>query len=158
MKRSAKHLPEFCGKSFKVLQQNTCHHYLTMMRMNIFLEPAVLEEKAKQQPGEENAYEIVEVREIVIRADGKEEVIIKNHRQASIEQAERVFKYDIMISYCHADKDLVHQIHRFLSDQGFKIWIDLDNMFGPGNREYFSIKSLETSLLMFSYECYGGGS
>ncbi|CAF1432467.1 unnamed protein product [Rotaria magnacalcarata] len=97
----------------------------------IIQEPAVLEEKAKQHPKEKNADEIVEVSDVVNRTDGKEEVVMKNHQRASIEQAERVFKYDIMISYCHADKDLVKQIHKFLSGQGFKIWIDLDNMFGP---------------------------
>ena len=45
---------------------------------------------------------------------------------------ERTFKYDMMISYCHSDKDLTYKIHKFLLDQGFKVWIDLDNMYGPG--------------------------
>lgn len=38
-----------------------------------------------------------------------------------------------MISYCHADKELVYRIHKYLSDKGFKIWLDRDNIYGPGN-------------------------
>jgi hypothetical protein len=55
-------------------------------------------------------------------------------RRPTIENttSERVFQYDIMISYCHADNELTYQIHRFLLDEGFKVWIDLDNMYGPG--------------------------
>jgi hypothetical protein len=45
---------------------------------------------------------------------------------------EQAFQHDIMISYCHADKELTYNIHKFLLDQGFKVWIDLDNMYGPG--------------------------
>jgi hypothetical protein len=44
------------------------------------------------------------------------------------------YEYDIMISYCHEDKELVHKIHRFLADQGFKIWIDRDQIYGPGKK------------------------
>jgi len=42
------------------------------------------------------------------------------------------YEYDIMISYCHADKELVHRVQHFLADHGFKIWIDHDQMYGPG--------------------------
>ena len=41
-------------------------------------------------------------------------------------------QYDIMISYCHADKEIVYRIHKFLLDKGFKIWFDRDNIYGPG--------------------------
>ncbi|CAF2529791.1 unnamed protein product [Rotaria sp. Silwood2] len=41
------------------------------------------------------------------------------------------YLYDIMISYCHADKQLVNRIHKFLVDKGFKVWIDRDNIYGP---------------------------
>ncbi|CAF1053487.1 unnamed protein product [Rotaria sp. Silwood1] len=41
------------------------------------------------------------------------------------------YLYDIMISYCHADQQLVNKIHKFLIDKGFKIWVDRDNMYGP---------------------------
>jgi hypothetical protein len=37
-----------------------------------------------------------------------------------------------MISYCHADKELVYRIQEFLANKGFKIWFDRDNMYGPG--------------------------
>ncbi len=46
--------------------------------------------------------------------------------------SDRSFQYDIMISYCHTDKELTYKIHKFLIDKGFKVWIDLDNMYGPG--------------------------
>ena len=39
-----------------------------------------------------------------------------------------------MISYCHADKELVYRVHQFLADKGFKIWFDRDNIYGPGKR------------------------
>ena len=42
------------------------------------------------------------------------------------------FLYDIMISYCHADKELVYRVHQFLAEKGFKIWFDRDNIYGPG--------------------------
>jgi hypothetical protein len=42
------------------------------------------------------------------------------------------YQHDIMISYCHADKELVYRIHKYLSDKGLKIWFDRDNIYGPG--------------------------
>lgn len=68
---------------------------------------------------------------VIIDADGKEKVITTQKRGVT-DQAERVFQYDMMISYCHADKDLIKKIHQFLLGEGFKVWIDLDHMFGPG--------------------------
>ncbi|CAF1506074.1 unnamed protein product [Rotaria magnacalcarata] len=41
------------------------------------------------------------------------------------------YKYDIMISYCHKDKELCHQIYYRLLDSNFRVWIDLQNMYGP---------------------------
>ncbi|CAF1412820.1 unnamed protein product [Adineta ricciae] len=41
------------------------------------------------------------------------------------------YQYDIMISYCHADKELVYRVQQFLADHGFKIWVDRDNIYGP---------------------------
>ncbi|CAF1940146.1 unnamed protein product [Rotaria magnacalcarata] len=37
------------------------------------------------------------------------------------------YKYDIMISYCHDDKDMVHKIQEFLADEGFEIFCELNN-------------------------------
>ncbi|CAF1992875.1 unnamed protein product [Rotaria magnacalcarata] len=34
------------------------------------------------------------------------------------------YKYDVMISYCHADKDIVHKIQKFLTNEGYDIWIN----------------------------------
>jgi formyltetrahydrofolate hydrolase len=32
------------------------------------------------------------------------------------------YKYDIMISYCSADKDIVHNVQQFLVNEGYNIW------------------------------------
>ncbi|CAF3376261.1 unnamed protein product [Rotaria socialis] len=37
------------------------------------------------------------------------------------------YKYDIMISYCHDDKDMVNKIQQFLADEDFKIFCELNN-------------------------------
>ncbi len=71
-------------------------------------------------------------KQVVVGPDGKQQVITTTKKVGAGVQAERTFQYDIMISYCHADKDLIKKIHKFLVDEGFKVWIDLDNMFGPG--------------------------
>jgi hypothetical protein len=71
------------------------------------------------------------VTEVVINDHGEEELVTTVKSSANI-PGERTFEYDIMISYCHADKDLIYKIHKFLIAQDFKVWIDLDNMYGPG--------------------------
>ncbi|CAF1444150.1 unnamed protein product [Adineta steineri] len=95
-------------------------------------EPAFLEKVAKNQEAENQEAEdtLVETKEVIIGADGKEQTVTKMVRK-SITPPEQIFQYDIMISYCHADSELIRKIHQFLLDQGFKIWIDLNNMFGP---------------------------
>ncbi|CAM4877483.1 unnamed protein product [Rotaria socialis] len=67
---------------------------------------------------------------------GKPENIVQqtkkmNNVKMSSTDRNRKYQYDIMISYCHAEKELVNRIHRFLVDQGFKIWIDQYNIYGP---------------------------
>ena len=79
----------------------------------------------------ENAEGTVVTQEVIIGADGKEQIVTTT-KKSNAAQVERVFAYDIMISYCHADKDLIIKIHKFLENEGFKVWIDLNNMFGPG--------------------------
>ena len=96
------------------------------------LEPTSLEKVAKQE--EEEKAETVEktaTTEIVIGENGTEQ-IVRTMRPRSSTPSERSYRYDIMISYCHSDKELTYKIHRFLIDQGFKVWLDLDNMYGPG--------------------------
>ena len=99
-------------------------------------EPAFLEKVAKNQQNEAEGsqQQEIETTEIIIGPDGKEQIVTKTKR-VDIAPAEQVFQYDMMISYCHADKDLIYKIHQFLLDQGFKIWIDLNNMFGPGRND-----------------------
>jgi len=100
-------------------------HYL----YNRILEPAFLEKAAKAAAAAEDETPVTQV---IIGEDGKEKVITTTKKVGAGVQAERTFEYDIMISYCHADKDLIIKIHKFLVGEGFKVWIDLDNMFGPG--------------------------
>lgn len=73
------------------------------------------------------------VTEVIVNEYGQKQMISTTRPIAKNATTEREFQYDMMISYCHADKELVYKIHKFLVDQGFKIWIDLDNMYGPGN-------------------------
>ncbi|CAF3831953.1 unnamed protein product [Rotaria sp. Silwood1] len=40
------------------------------------------------------------------------------------------YKYDIMISYSHSDRQLCYQIYERLVQDGFNVWIDRDNMYG----------------------------
>jgi hypothetical protein len=40
-------------------------------------------------------------------------------------------KYDIMISYCHKDRELCHRLYHQLLESKFRVWIDLENMYGP---------------------------
>lgn len=58
------------------------------------------------------------------------------------------FEYDIMISYCHADKEVVHKIHRYLADRGFKIWIDKEQIYGPGKHSLSSCVSILSRIFL----------
>jgi hypothetical protein len=40
------------------------------------------------------------------------------------------YLYDLIISYSHQDKDISHQIYYKLIQDDFKVWIDLENMYG----------------------------
>lgn len=102
--------------------------------LSIYSEPASLEKVAQQEAEEEEEDSEMMTTEVVIGADGNQQLITKVKPTISA-PGERVFKYDIMISYCHADKDLCYKIHKFLVNQGFKIWLDLDNMHGPGRNK-----------------------
>jgi hypothetical protein len=99
------------------------------------VEPAFLKKLAKQEAEEKKATkEVLEtVVEEVVNSDGQRQLVAIT-KPVNNSPEERTFEYDIMISYCHADKDLTYKIHRFLVDHGFKIWIDLDNMYGPGKK------------------------
>jgi hypothetical protein len=93
-----------------------------------------LEKVAKQEENEEaETNEVMTTTEIVVKEDGEKQVVTTT-RSGSRTPTERSYRYDIMISYCHADKELTYKIHKFLLDQGFKVWIDLDNMYGPGKK------------------------
>ena len=52
---------------------------------------------------------------------------LENENNNNIHSSE---KYDLMISYSHSNKDLCHQIHQNLIQLKYRVWIDLENMFG----------------------------
>jgi hypothetical protein len=54
----------------------------------------------------------------------KQEIIDKNENNICNET------YDIMISYCHSNKDLCFQIHQHLTKLNYRIWLDFENMYG----------------------------
>ncbi|CAF0891793.1 unnamed protein product [Rotaria sordida] len=94
-------------------------------------EPESLERLAKRQAEEQNAANnmVETITEVIIDSTGQKQLVTR--RVSSVAPDERIFQYDMMISYCHADKDLIYKINQYLVDQGFKIWIDLNNMYGP---------------------------
>ncbi|CAF0826673.1 unnamed protein product [Adineta ricciae] len=74
-----------------------------------------------------------------------------NTKEDNISSGERSFQYDIMISYCHTDKELTYKIYKFLVDQGFKVWIDLDNMYGPAmNAMAYAVENSEFVIMCMS--------
>ncbi|CAF0801731.1 unnamed protein product [Adineta ricciae] len=95
-------------------------------------EPTFLKKIAKQEEDEvHNQQKVTQtIVEEVITGDGQKQ-LVTTIKPAINSSGERMFQYDIMISYCHADKEMTYKIHKFLVDQGFKVWIDLDNMHGP---------------------------
>ncbi|UJR27657.1 hypothetical protein I4U23_008938 [Adineta vaga] len=95
-------------------------------------EPEFLDKIAKQEENEEHTD--VDVTQTIVEEivnDAGQKQLVTTIKPATHPSGERIFQFDIMISYCHADKELTHKIHKFLVKQGFKIWIDLDNMNGP---------------------------
>ncbi|CAF1273049.1 unnamed protein product [Adineta ricciae] len=56
----------------------------------------------------------------------KEETSESSH---STDQSSKT-TYDIMISYCHKDKDLCFQLYDRLQEDNFRVWIDRDQMHG----------------------------
>ena len=123
-----------------------------------FLEPAYLRKVAKQEAEEEEEKAVKEalgtIIEEVVTSDGQKQ-LIKRVKPVISSSDERTFEYDIMISYCHADKELTYKIHRFLVDIGFKVWIDLDNMYGPGKMIPMLPCKSRALIFILSNECHG---
>ncbi|CAF2350000.1 unnamed protein product [Rotaria sp. Silwood2] len=95
-------------------------------------EPENLERIAKRKAEENDTTGkgLKTITEEIVNSDGQKQLVTKIISSAN-DSGEQVFQYDMMISYCHADQELIRKIHKFLVDQGFKIWIDLNNMYGP---------------------------
>jgi len=112
------------------------------------LEPAFLKKLEKQEAEEKKTVKQVmeTIIEEIVNNDGQKQ-LITTIKPSTNSTEERTFQYDIMISYCHADKELTYKIHKFLVDQGLKVWIDLDNMYGPGKK--IQIFLLELILCAF---------
>ncbi|CAF1025283.1 unnamed protein product [Rotaria sp. Silwood1] len=60
----------------------------------------------------------------------KEEIATAKLVTIPITKDVRNYKYDIMLSYSHRDKDLCHRIYDRLVKDNFRIWIDRDQMHG----------------------------
>ena len=61
------------------------------------------------------------------------------------------YKYDLMISYSHKDKEFAHQLYHRLVESNYRVWIDLDNMYGPiVERMAEAIENSEFVLLCMS--------
>ena len=99
----------------------------------MFLESTFLQKVADH---EVEAQEAARSKGTIRDRESDGETAALNTKEDIISSGERSFQYDIMISYCHTDKELTYKIYKFLVDQGFKIWIDLDNMYGPGKRTF----------------------
>ncbi|CAF3748826.1 unnamed protein product [Adineta steineri] len=95
-------------------------------------EPAYLKKVEKQEEEQKlEAKEVSKTEETIIEKNGIKQIDTIETSNDGMTTDTRSYQYDIMISYCHADKELTYKIYKFLSDQGFKIWIDMDNMYGP---------------------------
>ena len=71
----------------------------------------------------------------------------KTSTTRSADQDDKVkYQYDAMISYCHADKELVRRIHQYLTEQGFKVWFDQENIYGPGETVTMISEPLEEAV------------
>lgn len=82
--------------------------------------------QAKAKPKTENTYNY-------IRGDydgwGKLLVELPKPKPVPVEP-NQVEKYDLMISYCHAQRDICHRLYDSLVRDQFKVWIDKENMYG----------------------------
>ncbi|CAF1429318.1 unnamed protein product, partial [Didymodactylos carnosus] len=69
---------------------------------------------------------------IVWKLDKKAQFMAKQERDQSVIEvlASSTYKYDIMISYSHNDKDLCCLIQDKLTADGYRVWFDRDNLSG----------------------------
>ncbi|CAF1598322.1 unnamed protein product, partial [Didymodactylos carnosus] len=58
-----------------------------------------------------------------------------------------LYKYDIMISYSHTDKDLCYKIQEHLVKDKFRVWLDRDNLYGSQMQEMAN--AIENSEFIF---------
>lgn len=52
------------------------------------------------------------------------------HNEYKIQEENQGATFDIMISYSHADKELCKRLYEALVQEGFRVWIDFDQMHG----------------------------
>ncbi len=64
-------------------------------------------------------------------------------------------KYDITISYSHADKDIVHKIQQFLANEGYNIWFERNHNNEQGNIRtlLYIILAYKTSKFDCLFDC-----
>ncbi|CAF1581000.1 unnamed protein product, partial [Didymodactylos carnosus] len=68
---------------------------------------------------------------ILWELEGKAKILDEKHHQHSqIVQNKTTKKYDLMISYSHADKIICHKLYDYLTQDKYKVWIDKTQMGG----------------------------
>ncbi|CAF1993812.1 unnamed protein product [Rotaria magnacalcarata] len=60
----------------------------------------------------------------------KEDTATANSAIKSTTQSAISYKYDIMLSYSHSDKDLCYRLHDRLTNDHFRVWLDREQMHG----------------------------
>jgi hypothetical protein len=66
--------------------------------------------------------------------------------EQSIISNDHKYKYDIVISYCYKDNDMVDKIQKFLTNQGFKISVAVDTPRGQSKSIIFYLKTCLNSV------------
>ncbi|CAF1084538.1 unnamed protein product [Didymodactylos carnosus] len=75
----------------------------------------------------------------------------KKDEHYSIQSLSNKYKYDVMISYSHIDKNLCYQIHERLVNDKFCVWFDRDHCYGSHMQEMANaIENAEFVLICMS--------
>ena len=69
-------------------------------------------------------------------------------RDTTLKKSRDVYTYDLMISYSHANKDLIDRIVDKLLQDNFRVWIDSDETFGTNMTTKMSIMDQSQYILI----------
>ncbi|CAF1184512.1 unnamed protein product [Didymodactylos carnosus] len=86
--------------------------------------------------------------EFVAKQEKIEQMTSQSKDQSQIAEE---YKYGMMISYSHDDKDLCYRLHERLIADHFRVWVDKENLYGPQMEEMAqAIENSEFVLLCMS--------